>query len=195
VNLQAIKKLLLAAALATTLPACAPIPPPNFNSLEFARRPPYPGRPTYIETIRYIDDGLRFVDPTSGFFVSPDGRMCFRGVLNVDRTVFEYSYDWCLSPMAVSRVEALRNEVTGVPQILLWCKHSDPECAEEISYSHRATNFVTVQIIPSDQEKAAVEHLIYLMGGRLGDSEPFARFSPPWRFGREPVALIGPPAQ
>jgi hypothetical protein len=170
-------KTLLIALLGSSLLACARVPPEQFNSLAFARRAPAAGAPTYWQTIRYIDDGLKYVDTASAFFVSPDGRMCFRGVVNANRTALQYPDDWCLAPGAVSRVEAMWNDVTGIPELQLWCKHSDPECVQNFDYPTGTTNLVTMQIVPPSEEKAAVEHLIYLMGGSLGEGEPFAQYS------------------
>jgi hypothetical protein len=119
-HLQLIGKLARVAALAVSLPACMPPPPQYVNDPAFAQRAPPAGRPPYLETIKYIDDGMRYVDPTAAFFVSPDGRMCFRGVLNPERTNLDYLYktDWCLPPTAISQVDSIR---TG--QVSLFCKH------------------------------------------------------------------------
>ena len=172
-SLQLIGRLMRVAGLAAALAACAPPEPPQyFNNPTFAQRAPPAGRPTYLETIKYIDDGLRYVDPTAAFFVSPDGRMCFRVVLIPLRTDLDnynlYKSAWCLPPTAVSRVYSI-----GTDQLGLACKHAEPQCIREIGYLYRATNAANMRIVPSDQEKAAVEHLIYLMGGNLGDSQPF----------------------
>jgi hypothetical protein len=96
--------------------------------------------------------------------------MCFRDVLNAERTNLEYFYktDWCLLPTAVYRVDSIR---TG--QVSLSCKHADPQCIREIGYRDRGSNTVTIRVVPSEQETVAVEHLIYLMGGNLGDYQPF----------------------
>lgn len=170
-HLQLIGKLARVAALAVSLAACMPPAEPQYaNNPVFARRAPPAGRPGYLDTIKYIDDGMRYVDPTAAFFVSPDGRMCFRDVLNAERTNLEYFYktDWCLLPTAVYRVDSIR---TG--QVSLSCKHADPQCIREIGYRDRGSNTVTIRIVPSEQETVAVEHLIYLMGGNLGDYQPF----------------------
>ncbi len=45
--------------------------PAPINSLAFARRDPLPGRPSYLETIKYIDDGVRYIDALSQFFIHP----------------------------------------------------------------------------------------------------------------------------
>jgi len=171
VSLQFIGKLVRLAALAAALPACVPPEPQYVNNPAFAQRAPPAGRPTYLETIKYIDDGLKYVDPTTAFYVSADGRMCFRGVLTNPQTTWDivYKTDWCLPPTAVSRVDTI---VIGTNQVAVTCKHSDPQCIRENGY-YRAINIGYVRTVPPDQEKAAVEHLIYLMGGTLGDSEPF----------------------
>lgn len=193
-SFQAVRKMLLIAVSGGSLLACVPVPPQNFNSLAFARRAPDAGAPTYWQTIRYIEDGLKYVDPASAFFVSPDGRMCFRGVLNANRTAPQYADDWCLAPAAVSRVESMWNDVTGIPELQLWCKHSDPECVQNFDYPTGTTNLVTMQIVPPDEEKRAVEHLIYLMGGSLGENEPFARYSSAAGY-LQPIGLVQAPIQ
>lgn len=160
------------ALLVTLLLGCTP--PQNINAPVFAQRAPPTGHPTYLETIRYIDDGLRYVDPTSAFFIAPDGNMCFRGVQNVRETILDYTYnsDWCFPPNAVSQVD-LFSAIGRGQQLTLFCKHSAPQCIREIGYGNRTADRATVSIVPSQQEKAAVEHLVYLMGGSLGDNEPF----------------------
>jgi hypothetical protein len=181
-SLQFVGTLVCLAALGVALPACVPQEPQYVNNPAFSQRAPPAGRPSYLETIKYIDDGLRYVDPTTAFYVSTDGRMCFRGVLPNPQTTWDnvYKTDWCLLPTAVSRVDTI---VIGTNQVTVACKHADPQCIREVGYS-RAINTAYVRIIPPDQEKAAVEHLIYLMGGTLGDSEPFKdpipdRLTPP----------------
>jgi hypothetical protein len=192
VSFQGVYKILRTALLGSSLLACAPAPPQQFNSLAFARRAPAAGAPGYWQTIRYIDDGLKYVDPASAFFVSPDGRMCFRGVLNANRTAPQYLDDWCLAPAAVSRVEAMWNDVTGIPELQLWCRHANPECVRNFEYPTGTTNLVIVQIVPSGEEKAAVEHLIHLMGGNLGEDEPFAGYSSASGY-LQPIGLVQAP--
>ncbi len=167
-KLRLIGKVARQAFLAPLLLACMP-PPQDFNAAVFAQRAPPAGRPTYLETIKYIDDGLRHVDPTSAFYISPDGRMCFRGVVNVKETSLDYIYnsDWCLLPTAMGRVDSFERQ-----QLSLFCKHAYPHCIREIGYRNRTTDIATVGIVPSPQERVAIEHLIYLMGGSLGDSYP-----------------------
>lgn len=168
-NLQLIGRLMCIAGPATLLAACAAPPQDaNVNAPAFARREPLAGHPTYLETIKYIDDGLRYVDPKAGFFIAPDGRMCFQGVLDPTQTAFEAlvtSNNWCLPPNSVSRVDALVN-VTG-EELRLICKHSDPQCVRGIGASNHQGDLVTVQIVPANKEKSAVENLVYLMGGDI----------------------------
>ncbi|HZU89960.1 MAG TPA: hypothetical protein VE993_11935 [Stellaceae bacterium] len=173
---------LLAGALAAPPPAGAQRlwfghrrPPPPVNSPAFARRPPPPGRPGYLETIGYIDDGLKYIDPQSGFFVSADGRMCFVGVLNVQRTVFEIKrFPWCVAPTALAAIDAIENDVTYVPQLRLWCRHAAPQCFQERGEFYRRSDSVAVEIIPSQRERAAIAYLAYLMGG-------WVPAEPPWQ--------------
>jgi hypothetical protein len=170
-NLQLIGRFMCVAALAALLPACAP-PPQYSNAPQIAGREPLAGRPGYAETIKYIDDGLRYVDPSAGFFVSPDGRMCFRGVLDPTQTVFEAfvaNHTWCLPPTAVSRVDAFISSTKE--ELLLVCKHSDPQCARNLGPWNRGADAVIVDIRPANQEKSAVENLVYLMGGDI-DRQP-----------------------
>ena len=175
----AFSKLLRLAALALPLFACAPPLPPQVAPPVFAVRAPPAGRPGYVATIRYIDDGVRYVNPGSAFFIARDGRMCFRGLLNVERIEIQYNHDWCISPFAVSRVEDVWNDTTLVPEMLLWCKHAYPNCVRDIEAPVRTTNLALVQVLPAHEERRAIEHLIYLMGGNLGDSHPFAASSIP----------------
>src|SRR6266699_2286486 len=85
----------VAVVLAT---GCSPVPPHYFgpqlawvpdapdptviNSVAFAKREPPPGAPGYLETIRYIDNGVKYIDRYAEFFVSFDGEICFRGLVN-----------------------------------------------------------------------------------------------------------------
>ncbi len=171
-SLQFIGKLVRFAALAVALPACVPPEPQYINNPAFAQRAPIVGHPSYAETIKYIDDGLRYVDPRAGFFVSPDGRMCFSGVFTTLQNNLDelYKSHWCLLPTAVNRIYPVSTDRVG-----LSCKHSDPQCIHEIDNFYRVTSTAHMHILPSKQEKAAIEYLIYLMGGNLGDNQPFKR--------------------
>src|SRR5215469_12237399 len=88
------------------------IGPQAINSPAFAILASPLGRPGYLDTIRYIDDGMKYMDPFAEFFISYDGQMCFRGLGNRHPAVFEnYQNYWCLDPAQVSNVEAPRDRV------------------------------------------------------------------------------------
>jgi hypothetical protein len=152
-------------------------PPPPINSTAFERRVPLPGQPGYLETIEFIDDGVRYIDPSAQFFVSADGEMCFRGLVNRQQVQFEtYTNFWCMSPYAVSNVDALENNVSFVNEVRLWCRHADPQCAHRVGSpdfldtSPDIANSIVVQVTPFRPTRAAVEHLVYLMGGDARDT-------------------------
>jgi hypothetical protein len=163
-------------AAAFLLSACY-TPPPPINSTAFERRAPLPGQPSYLETIEFIDDGVRYIDPSAQFFVSPDGEMCFRGLVNRQQVQFEtYTNFWCISPYAVSNVDALENNVSFVNEVRLWCRHADPQCAHRVGSpdfldtSPAIANSILVQVTPFKPTRTAVEHLVYLMGGDARDT-------------------------
>src|SRR5437879_5024987 len=81
-------------AAAVLLPtACVPAVPygqePAINSPAFAVRIPAPGRPGYLQTIKFVDDGMRYVDRDSQFFISPAGEMCFRIRPNYPEIIYD----------------------------------------------------------------------------------------------------------
>lgn len=146
--------------------------PAAINSAAFATRAPPPGQPGYFETIRYIDDGVKYIDRYGEFFIAFDGEMCFRGLVNRQQAEFEnYQNYWCMPPAAVGEVDAIENDVSYVNEIRLWCRHATPHCARRFGYPNfldetsDTANSITVQIVPYQQERSAVEYLIYLMGG------------------------------
>jgi hypothetical protein len=156
--------------------------PAAVNSVAFARRPPTPGQPGYLETIRYIDDGVKYIDRYSEFFVSFDGAMCFRGLVNRQQAAFEnYQNYWCMFPTAVNNVDALENNVSYVNEVRLWCRHATPQCAHRYGYvnfldeSGPIGNSISAQIVPYRQQRQAIEYLVYLMGGDARDGEPLLR--------------------
>ncbi len=164
-----------------SLAACVPPPAPPLNSLAFARRPPPPGQPGYLETIRYVDDGMRYAVPNAAFFVSADGEMCFQGTV-IPGVTLEFSppYYWCMSPFDVSNVEALENDISYVNEVRLWCRQSSPQCAHKIAYpdqfdNSRVANSIAAETFPFKRERAAIEYLVYLMGGAV---EPDAAMAP-----------------
>lgn len=176
--------------VAILLAACSPQPPLYFgpqhglfglssnveaiNSPGYAMRPPPLGQPDYFETIRYIDDGVKYIDPYAEFFISYDGQMCFRGLVNRNLTKFEnYQNYWCMYPVFVKNVEELRDNVTTVNSVRLWCVLEAPQCARRIGLpnfldeSPWIGNSISAQTRPSRDQRSAIEHLIYLMGGNV----------------------------
>jgi hypothetical protein len=156
------------------LAACVPPPAPPVNSLAFERRPPLPGRPGYLETIKYIFDGVHYVSPTAGFLVSNTGDLCFQGVVVPGPPpVYVPDNFWCMNPLAVDRVEALENDITSVNQVRLWCRLGAPQCAYKVGYTNILSNYwvansITTQTVPFLRQRDAIEYLVYLMGGNPG---------------------------
>jgi hypothetical protein len=162
------------------LAACAPAPAPPLDSPTFVRRAPLPGQPGYLETIAYIDNGLKYLSPGSTFFVSSGGDMCFQGLPDANMNPYSMPQNyWCISPMAVGSVDAVKNNITYVYSVRLWCRHSAPQCAHKIGYPNISdqswnANSITAETIPYREQRAAIKHLIYLMGGNLGEPQPLA---------------------
>ncbi len=148
----------------------------TINSQAFAIRAPSPGQPGYLETIRYIDSGVKYIDPFAEFFISFDGQLCFRGLVNRQMLLFEnYQNYWCMYPTNVNNVEELPDNVTTVNTVRLWCRLEAPQCARRLGLpnflldeSPWLGNSISVQIRPSKEQRTAIEHLIYLMGGNAG---------------------------
>lgn len=184
-------------ALAALLMACSQTPPLYFgpqmasirgevepqaiDSPAYAVRPPPPGRPGYLETIRYIDDGVKYIDPYAEFFVSFDGQLCFRGLVNHQAAYFEnYQNYWCMPPTAVNNVEALENDISYVNTVRLWCVLQAPQCARRTGIPNFLENgildntgwlgnSISVQTRPFREQRNAIEYLVYLMGGNATD--------------------------
>jgi len=184
-------------AAAILAAACSPVPPLYFgapqepilgippeklftsnaasiNSDAFAKRQPLPGQLGYLETIRFINDGMKYIDPFAEFFISPEGQMCFRGLVNRQLPYFEnYQNYWCIYPASVNNVEELENNVTTVNSVRLWCILEAPQCARRIGFwnyldeSQSFGNSILAETRPSREQRAAIEHLIYLMGGNV----------------------------
>lgn len=170
------KSAIYAIAAALWLSACYG-PSPPIDAPAFVKRAPLPGQLGYLETIKFIDDSVRYIDPSAQFFVSPDGEMCFRGLVNRQQVEFEtYTNFWCISPFAVSNVDALENNVSFVNEVRLWCAHAAPQCAHRVGSpdfldtSPDIANSILVQVTPFRPTRAAVEHLVYLMGGDARDT-------------------------
>jgi hypothetical protein len=164
-----------ALAVMMVVAACASPPPPlpPINSVAFERRPPPPGQPGYLDTIKFIDNGIRYIIPTGGFFVANTGDMCFRGVLTPG-VAPEYLPDnvWCISPYDVSRVEAIDNNISYINQVRLWCRHAAPQCAYKLGFPNMLDNLwnansITTETVPFLQQRDAIAYLVYLMGGEV----------------------------
>ena len=185
-----VKSTVAVVGAALMLAACSPEPPlyvgPQYawfdlannveaiNSTAYAVRPPLPGRPGYLETIRYIDNGVKYIDPYAEFFIAFDGQMCFRGLVNRQQAEFEnYQNYWCMYPTNVNNVEALENNVSYVNEVRLWCRHAAPQCARKFGFpdfldeTSPLGNSISAQTVEYKQERDAIEYLIYLMGGNL----------------------------
>ena len=146
----------------------------SINSDAFAKRAPLPGQRGYLETIRFIDDGVKYIDPFAQFFISFNGQMCFRGLVNRQLPYFEnYQSYWCMDPAFVNNVEELENNITTVNSVRLWCILEAPQCARRIGFwnfldeSPWIGNSISAQTRPSREQRAAIEHLVYLMGGNV----------------------------
>jgi hypothetical protein len=151
--------------------ACVPPPREPINSVAYERRPPLPGQPGYLETIKFIFDGVHYISPTSGFLVSETGDLCFQGAI-VPGNPPEYIPNnfWCISPFEVSRVEAIENDITYINQIRLWCRLGAPQCVYKTGYPNMlddqwVANSITTETVPVLRQRDAIEYLVYLMGG------------------------------
>jgi hypothetical protein len=191
-----VKSMVGAFAAAMLLAACSQTPPQYFapqlasasggevepqaiNSPAYAIRPPLPGRPGYLATIRYIDNGVKYIDPYAEFFISYDGQMCFRGLVNRQVVYFaNHQTYWCMYPTAVSNVEALENDISYVDTVRLWCMLEAPQCARRIGFpnfpddSGWIDNSIRAQTRPFREQRNAIEYLIYLMGGNAAGAQP-----------------------
>ena len=196
-----VKSMTGALAAATLLAACAQLPPQYFgpqmasasgetepqakvepqaiNSPAYAIRPPLPGRPGYLDTIRYVNDGVKYIDPYAEFFISYDGQMCFRGLVNRQQPYFEnYQNYWCMYPTEVNNVEALEDNISSVNTVRLWCVLAAPQCARRIGFANFLDdsawigNSIAAQTRPSREQRNAIEYLIYLMGGKAVGAQP-----------------------
>lgn len=154
----------------------------GINSDAFAKRPPLSGQGGYLETIRFIDDGMKYIDPYAEFFISYDGQMCFRGLVNRQLPYFEnYQSYWCMNPAYVNNVEELTNDMTSVNSVRLWCVLEAPQCARRTGFwnfldeTPWVGNSIAAETRPAKEQRAALEHLIYLMGGNVRGVQASAR--------------------
>jgi hypothetical protein len=190
-----VKSMIGALAAAMLLAGCSQLPPQYFgpqlasangeiepqaiNSPAYAIRPPLPGRPSYFDTIQYIDNGVKYIDPYAEFFISYDGQICFRGLVNRQQPYFEnYQNYWCMYPTAVNNVEALENDIGYVDTVRLWCVLEAPQCARRIGFANFLDdsawfgNSIAAQTRPFKEQRNAVAYLIYLMGGNAAGAQP-----------------------
>jgi hypothetical protein len=163
-------------------PLFSRVSPAAINSDAFAKRQPLPGQRGYLETIRFIDSGVKYIDPFAEFFISPEGKMCFRGLVNRQLLEFEnYQNYWCINPEFVNNVEELQNSITSVNRVRLWCVLEAPQCARRIGFwnfldeSPQISNSISAETRPSKEQRAAIEHLIYLMGGNVRGAQASIR--------------------
>jgi hypothetical protein len=190
-----VKSVMGGLAAAILLAACSQVPPRYFgpqmasafgdvepqtiNSPAYEIRMPPPGRPGYLDTIRYIDNGLKYIDPYAEFFISFDGQMCFRGLVNRQQPFFEnYQNYWCMYPTAVNNVEALEDNVSNVSTVRLWCVLEAPQCARRtgipnfLDESGWIGNSIAAQTRPFREQRNAIAYLVYLMGGTAVGAQP-----------------------
>jgi hypothetical protein len=143
-------------------------PPTAINSSAFATRGPLPGRPDYLQTIKYIDDGMRYVDPLTHFFISPAGELCFRTKPNYPQVIYETRYrTWCMYPQTIDHVEAVTNDITRINEVHVWCLRAYPQCAHSLTEPGWIANSISASTVDYRQERDALENLIYLMGGNI----------------------------
>ena len=129
---------------------------------------------TYLQTIKFIDEGIRYTDPSSRFFVSPVGELCFRTVPDTPQFIYDSDYrDWCMHPRFVDRVEIAPNDFTYKNRVRLWCRREYPQCAHRLGRPGIATetpwvaNEISAATIDNQTERAALEKLTLLMGGSV----------------------------
>jgi hypothetical protein len=84
-------------------------------------------------------------------------------------------------PTAVNNVEAIENNVSYVNTVRLWCALETPQCARRFGYpnfldeSDSIGNSISAQTRPFRDQRAAIEYLIYLMGGNVREPAPLRR--------------------
>ena len=145
--------------------------------MPYGRR--YPAGPSYLDTIRYIDNGVKYIDPYAEFFISYDGQICFRGLVNRQLPYSEnYQNYWCMYPTAVNNVETLENDIGYVDTVRLWCVLEASQCARRIGFANFLDdsswfgNSIAAQTRPFKEQRNAIAYLIYLMGGNAAAAQP-----------------------
>jgi hypothetical protein len=145
--------------------------PAPINALTFPPRDVLPAPLNYLQTAKYIDDGMVYADPLSRFFISPVGEMCFRIRPDYPTIIYNNFYrDWCIYPQFVDRVEAVTNPT--INEVRLWCMRAYPQCAHSGGEIGQIANSISVPTVDYRQERAAVENLIRMMGGSARSSQP-----------------------
>jgi hypothetical protein len=92
-----------------------------------------------------------------------------------------YQSYWCMYPEFVENVEELQNSTTSVNRVRLWCVLEAPQCARRVGWpnfldeSPWIGNSISAETRPSRAQRAAIEHLIYLMGGNVRSVQASAR--------------------
>ena len=144
-----------------------------------AGRDMLPYRLSYLQSIKFIDDGVRYIDPLSRFFISPAGELCFRGVPSSPQIIYDSGHrDWCMHPWFVGRVEAVANDITHINEVRLSCGRDYPQCARRLgplpalANAAWVANSISAATHDYRRERAALENLITLMGGAIAPSEP-----------------------
>lgn len=146
-------------------------PPPPINSPAFAVRAPLAGSPGYLATIKFIDDGVRYIDPLSHFYISAAGEMCFHTPPSYPKVYTDAYYkDWCIHPYVVDRVSVI-DFSSGSYGVEMWCMRAYPACAHSLE-SGEIANRVFAASIDYQQERRALQHLVYMMGGIVPFSGP-----------------------
>ena len=164
-------------AFSQTMPAEVAVvgQPTPINLLDFARPYPVPSHLEYLRTIKFIDDGMRYVDPLSAFFISPVGEMCFRVRPNYPQIMYEaFHWDWCIHPQFVDRVEPAPDDASMSNEVHVWCKRSNPQCAHSLGEFGTIANSISAATVDRRQESAALVNLIRLMGGNVRSSQPIS---------------------
>jgi len=153
--------------------------PTGANSIVFALREPIPGQLSYLQSIRVVDDRMKYLDPLSAFFVSAAGELCFRTFPNYTHVIYDgYYSDWCLYPQAISSVQAITMQIGNPNELVLWCGHAYPQCVRRQGYPvfpgpiYSVTNSVTVPTTAYFDQRAVLLNLIYLMGGSVVPDTP-----------------------
>ena len=145
--------------------------PPPINSPAFAVRAPLQGRPDYLATIKFVDDGVRYIDPLSRFYISAAGEMCFHTPPSYPKVYTDAYYkDWCIHPYVVDRVSVTVNS-SGGHGVEMWCMRAYPACAHSLQ-SGEIANRTYATTVDYQQERRALQHLVYMMGGSVPFSGP-----------------------